>query len=71
MTSEKESIPLSIGQAIQEISHIEQLAQVMGANDYETSAFEQIRKEVLVGNISPQEAVKKANAILESKNDYH
>lgn len=46
-----------------------QLAHRMGNNDFETSAIEQIIADMNAGKISPQEANKKADAIIESKND--
>lgn len=57
--------------ALAEITIIEQQARVQGANDYEQSAFKLIRKQLEGGNLTPQEAILRAQAILDSKQDYH
>lgn len=60
-----------VSEAMQQIASIEQQTQVMGANDYEPSAFVRIRERLERNEISPQQAITEAQAILDSKMDYH
>lgn len=46
-----------------------QRAHRMGNNDFESSAIEQIISEMKAGRISPQDALARATAIIDSKND--
>ncbi len=62
---------LSAAEAMNEIILMEQQAQVMGAQDYEPSAFEDIKQKLLKGTTTPREALLQARQILESKQDYH
>lgn len=62
---------ISLDEAFIKIQAIEQDCYVMGANDYERSAFQQIRKQMRDQIITPEEAVKMAQQILDSKQDYH
>lgn len=67
-----ENIPQSpISEALAKIRFIRQNAEVMGAQDYEPSAFDVIEIGVSSGDISPDEGVQRAQAILDSKMDYH
>jgi len=63
--------PLSINQAISEVNNIKQQVMAMGANDSENSQFDEIISSLSNKKISPTEAVKQANTILNSKQDYH
>ncbi len=69
--SEKEGEALSYGQAMQRIALLIQYAQIMGANDYEPSAFKRIQQQLEEGEISPTEAVRLAQSIVDTKQDYH
>lgn len=57
--------------ALQEIYHIMERAMRMGANDFEPTAFMQIISKVQDGSFTPQEGVRKACEIADSKQDYH
>lgn len=46
-------------------------AMVMGFNDSETQAFDSIIEELDAKTISVQEAFKRAQAIINNKQDYH
>lgn len=61
----------SPAQIMAQILEIESRVMSMGANDYEPSAFEAIKKDLLDGTITPKDALLKAKNILESKQDYH
>lgn len=69
-SNSKETV-VSYSEALARIASIEQQAQVMGANDYEPSAFNRLREELEQGSLTPTEAVRRAQAILDSKQDYH
>ena len=43
----------------------------MGANNFEHSAFEAILANLRDGNCTPEEAVRRANEIRNSKSEYH
>ena len=57
------------GNAHIQLQHCWQMAHRMGANDYETGAIEQIIADMKAGKISPDEALRQAQAILDAKND--
>lgn len=61
----------SHSEAMARIGIIEQQAQQMGANDYESSAFKRIREELERGERTPSEAVAAAQIVLDTKQDYH
>lgn len=52
-----------------ELQHLWQMAHTMGNNDYEGPAIERIIQDMKAGKISPQEALSRATAIIDSKND--
>lgn len=62
---------LTVNEAMARIAIIEQQVMGMGANDAEASLFASIRRRLLNGEISPEEAVAEAQAILDGKQDYH
>ncbi len=62
---------LGIPEALAEIMFIEQQAQVMGAQDYESSAFNIIKQQLREGKITPEQAILQARQILDIKQDYH
>jgi len=58
-------------EALAQILALRSQTEVMGANDYEGSAFERLQKRLEEGEITPEDALKEAHGILESKQDYH
>ena len=58
-------------EAVAAIMALRAQTEVMGANDYEGSAFTRLQKRLEDGEITPQEALREAQGILESKQDYH
>lgn len=62
---------MPVSEAIAKIMAIRGQAEVMGANDYEGSAFERLQLRLEEGSITPEEAVVEATSILENKQDYH
>ncbi len=62
---------LGINEAIQHIHALMTNTEVMGAQDYEPSAFRNIVVAVMEGSITPEEGVRQADAIVEGKMDYH
>jgi hypothetical protein len=62
---------MSINEAAAQIMAIRSQTEVMGANDYEGSALTQLQRRLQEGELEPEEAVKQANGILGSKQDYH
>ena len=71
MTFESGPKPPSLNEALAQISSSEQQAQAMGANDYEPSAFKQIKDRLVAGELTPTEAILQAQAVLNNKQDYH
>ncbi len=74
--SEPETVPkieekISINQAQKYITGILNETMMMGANDYESGALMQLFEKVGSGAIEPEQAMKDALAIKESKNAYH
>ena len=69
--SEKEGQALSYSEAMQRVVMLIQEAQMMGANDYEPSAFNRIQQQLEAGEITPTEAVRQAQGIVDAKLDYH
>lgn len=63
--------PASPHEAMAKIMAIQGQAEVMGANDYEPSAFKRIQTRLEDGEITPEEAVREAEGILGNKQDYH
>lgn len=60
-----------VNEALAQVGLIEQRVQLMGANDYEPSAFARIRAQLDAGALTPREAIAHAQAVLDSKQDYH
>lgn len=63
--------PLSKSEAMRRIIALASQAEVMGANDYEPSAFKRLQQELEEGTLSPEAAISQAEEILNSKQDYH
>ncbi|HXK39759.1 MAG TPA: hypothetical protein VJ837_02925 [Candidatus Paceibacterota bacterium] len=63
--------PDPIREAKMEVLHTRQKVALMGANDVELPAINAILDGLESGEISPEEAVREANKILESKADDH
>mgnify|MGYP000895589733 CR=1 FL=1 len=62
---------ISLAEAAHRVLAAEQAAMGMGANDYEYGAFAAIKQGLFDGKISPEEAVRQAESIVNSKQDYH
>ncbi len=62
---------MTINDALAQIHILEQQAAVMGAQDREPSAFADIKKRLLSGEISPMQALEQAEGVLKAKQDYH
>ncbi len=62
---------MSINEAAAQIMAIRNQTEVMGANDYEGSAFTLLQRRLEDGEVTPEEAIVEAKGILESKQDYH
>jgi hypothetical protein len=58
-------------EVIDEIQMIRQETLMMGANDYEPSAFDSILERYQSGQLSAEEALANARQIQASKQDYH
>jgi hypothetical protein len=56
---------------VKEIKAIEGEVAVMGVNDYEIPALEALINSVKNKEISPEEAVRQAIKIRDTKQDYH
>ncbi len=67
----EQSRKLTVAEAMAEIMSIEQRTHAMGAQDYEPSAFNSIKQQLLEGVITPEQAVLQAWQVLNSKQDYH
>lgn len=63
--------PHAVNEALGAIAMIEQQAMGMGANDYEPAAFASIKHALQSQELSPDEAVARAQGVLDSKQDYH
>ena len=62
---------LRIDEALAQILMMEQAEQQKGAFDSEKDAFTDIRNRLMKGEITPAEAMRQAQAIGESRYDYH
>lgn len=56
---------------VNEIMAIRQEIGMMGANDYEIPAVDQIIEKFEKGEYTPEEALQEVNAIKNRKADYH
>ncbi len=63
--------PSQIEKARIEIRAVEQIILRKGAADGESGELKRIEDELLAGEISPDEAEKRAHKIAESRQDYH
>ena len=61
----------TIAQARMDILFTRQQILLLGANDRENAAIEEILRKLEVGKILPEDATQEAGKILSSKNDYH
>ena len=66
-----EGINDSVGKTIDEIKAIEGEVAVMGGNDYEIPALEDLINNLKSGKLSSEEAVKQATKIRDTKQNYH
>lgn len=63
--------PYTIESARRKISILDQQMNTMGAQDAEPGIIKDILSRLEAGEISPDEAVQKAQGTLDSKQDYH
>jgi hypothetical protein len=63
--------PDAITSAETKIELIRQQIGLMGANDYEIPAIDDLIARLKAGECAPEDAVEEAQAILSSKQDYH
>lgn len=68
---EQETEQMTKEEARQEILMVRQRVAVMGANDFEFSALDNILEQMEKGKIEPSDAVAEARVIEFSKQDYH
>ncbi len=68
---EMKNKPISKEEAITEVGLIRQNVHTMGANDYEIPALRHILEDLEKGEIEPEQAIKQAQEIMYSKQDYH
>ena len=71
MNNEKPAGMLTIAEAYAWINNLEQQAAIRGAQDSEPSAFRDIANTLTQGLITPEKAVRQAQAVLDGKQDYH
>lgn len=62
---------LSPPEAMARIAEMENFMRVMGANDSEFDVVRQVIQELENQTISPSEAVRKVQVLLNSKQNYH
>jgi predicted RNA-binding protein associated with RNAse of E/G family len=58
-------------QAVMIIGEMKQQAAVMGANDFEIPALDNLLIALNQGEITPEEAIAEAHKIVNRKTDYH
>lgn len=58
-------------QAVMIIGEIKQQVAVMGANDFEIPALDNLLMALNQGEITPEEAIAQAHKIVDRKTDYH
>ncbi|MDQ5969241.1 MAG: hypothetical protein QG579_398 [Patescibacteria group bacterium] len=64
-------LPTDVEKAREEILYIRQECLRMGANDSESSRFDEVLEKLMSGEYSPKKAIEVANSILNGKQDYH
>ncbi len=62
---------MTVDEALVRIELIKGTLSSLGANDYEFPRLDEIVKALKAAEITPQQAVKLAEAVLAGKNDYH
>ena len=62
---------LSVEEARMEVRRLWGDMGVMGANDHESAAVQEILEQLDTGEITPEDAVARAQKLLDSKMDYH
>ena len=62
---------MTINNALAQIHILKQQAEIMSAQDSEPSAFRDIASALTKGLITPEEAIRQAQAVLDGKQDYH
>jgi len=67
----KEHKEMTVNDALVYIEQIKAIINSLGANDYEFPRLDEIVKALKAAEITPQQAVKLAEAVLAGKNDYH
>ena len=66
-----EKPPMTVEEAHTAIAEIRQEVAAMGANDREFDSLDQVLAKLDAEALEPEEAVKEARGVLESKQDYH
>lgn len=66
-----EKAPIDKNVALAEIEGLRLQVMGMGANDNETEFFNRLRDQVANGTIAPEEGIRLALEIVDSKQDYH
>ena len=67
----KEEKQWTMNEAIGEIHRLEQQVQATEPVDSERNAFSLIRSDLINGKLTPNEAVAKAQAVVDSMQSYH
>ena len=62
---------MTVDEVLARIELIKGTLSSLGANDYEFPRLDEIVKALKAAEITPQQAVKLAEAVLAGKNDYH
>jgi hypothetical protein len=62
---------IDMNQAITVIEEAKRVCSSMGGNDSEMPDLLRLQQDLLSGNITPEDASKKAQAIIGQKQDYH
>ncbi len=66
-----EAAHLAVEETIRKIEFIKQQVAVEGANNYEIPELNNLLEKVKAGDISPEQGLREAEIIQESKNSYH
>lgn len=66
-----EQNPEGINKALEQIAVISQKCSQMGGNDFEVSTLKNLEESVRNRMVDPAEAVRQAQAIIDSKQAYH
>ncbi|MDA8596941.1 hypothetical protein N9L26_01250 [Candidatus Pacebacteria bacterium] len=66
-----EKMPMTPAQASVQIETLRADISTMGANDSEFDALNSIQEQLRQSVITPEEAVRQATGVKESKQDYH